>query len=262
MQKIILSTQQIHELVASNRYKVHPDTKSLSRCIDGRYENSDSLPALAIPGADLGEIMVVLAAGNDYGFDVDAEKTVKVLTEIVGGMKNLSFHTDSHANPKQAAAGCGHVKQALLDPEAYKLRSKQVSFIQNLSNKLRESGANETKLHGEHEEGAVLMIEGNYGIMPQYMVETDAGQKKAEVFIFHRTLTDQRRRLFANKLVENNAVKLYNGCDAEYLYEVLSNMTDEHLFETSTKLAKGLPIYGIIFDENGGFKVKEMETVE
>ena len=38
--------------VEANSYPV--ENRVVSRCIDGRYSSEDGLPALAIPGADIG----------------------------------------------------------------------------------------------------------------------------------------------------------------------------------------------------------------
>lgn len=261
MQKMVLDISQVQALVLENKYKVNPARKFISRCIDGRYENSSDLPALAIAGADLGEIAIVVAAGNEFGFSVDLQKTTDVLVEIVGGVKNFNFHTDSHADIKIPAGGCGHIKQASTDTEAYKLTEDQVKSLSDIAKKLKEKGANETLLHGDHQEGAVISVKGSYGILPQYDLSVDGRAQKVQTFVFHKTLVDERHKVLAKKLIEEKAVELFNGLDEEYLYEVISEETENHLFETAKRLAKDLGIFEVNFKDDGSFEVKEIGKV-
>lgn len=262
MPKIILDKTQVQELIFNNRYKINSEKKFLSRCIDGRYENNPDLPTLAIAGADLGEIAVVVSAGNDFGFSVDMQKTVDVLIEMIGGVKNFNFHTDSHADANIPAAGCGHIKQASIDISAYKLTEEQVKSLGEIAVKLKNKGANEVVLHGDHQEGAVLLVTGNYGVMPQGEVDVEGSIQKVQVFVFHKTLVDERHKVLAKKLIEKKAVELLDGLDDQYLYQAISEVTDTHLFETAKRLAKGLPIYEVNFKDDGGFEVKEIGIVE
>lgn len=261
MSKILLNIEQIQQLITHNRYKVDEKHKYVSRCVDGRYENEENLPALAIPGADLGEVGLIAATGTEFGFEVDVEKTFVTLQKFLGGIKNIRFHTDSHADPKIPAGGCGHVKQMMTDFEAYKLTSEQVKELRDIAEKAKKNKATEVTLYGEHEEGAILIVNGNYAVWPRFRVESDEGEQEVQVFVFHKTLVDERHRLLAQKLIDNDAVKLCEGCDAEYLYEVLSNMTETHFFETAKRLARGLPLYNVMFKESGEFKVTEIGTV-
>jgi hypothetical protein len=268
MKNLILSKEQIQELVAQNRYPVTAKNKFLSRCIDGRYENKlkvgeINLAALAIAGADLGELALIFATGNNFGFEVDEEKTFKTLIEVVGGKENFSWHTDNHADPKIPAGGCGHWRQINLDPGAYNLEKDQLAFIREAVTTLVRPHAScyYEVLRGEHLEGAVLLVEGNYSVMPRSVLQTSEGKMETEVFVYQATLVNQRHKILAAKLIENKAVKLFPGCEAEYLYEALSETGETHLFETSKRLAKGLPIYVVKFKDDGGFEIEEMGRV-
>lgn len=266
---------QIMDLVSSNRYKVEEKTKFLSRCIDGRYKdklkdqnskiktesNTAELPALAIPGADAGELALIFATANVYGFKVDEEKVLKSLIEIVGGEKNFSFHSDHHGDPKIPASGCGHLKQMNFDLKSYNLEKEQMVFIRKSLSTLKKKGTEEIILEGEHLEGAVLQVKGRYGIYPRYFLEIEGGSTEVQVFVFHSTLVNQRHRMLVSTLLKNKAVKLSSGCDDEYLYEVLSETTENHLFETAKRLASGLPIYLVEFAEDGNFIIKEMGKI-
>lgn len=284
MQKFILSIDQVQELISKNRYRVDEKTKFLSRCIDGRYQNkvqslkfkaqSDSsklkveekqLPALAFPGGDVGELALILATANSYGFSVDEEKVYQILIKTIGGEKNFGIHSDHHADPKIPASGCGHWKQIQLDPTSYSLNKTNIEFIKKtllrvLTTIVVKTG-NQTILEGEHLEAAVLVVKGNWGILPRYKIETDSGSDQVEVFVYHQSLVDERHRALCSALLRQKAAKLFNGCDEEYLYQILSETAENHLMETARRLAKGLPIYEVKFDEDGSFEIKNVGNV-
>ena len=256
MSKILLTIEQVDKLIRENRYKVDPEKKFLSRCIDGRYKNEDGLPALAFPGADVGEIAMVLAASKSFGFDIDFKKLITTLAEVVGGVKNIKFHTDHHATPGVEAAGCGHFKQMKGDPSAYGVTSDETELIQQELKQLKNKGAVETILEGEHMEGAVIMVNGNWGVYPQYNLETENGNKFVEIFVYHQSLVDERHRALCSALLHNKAITFKNGEDEEWLYNTFCETSETHLMETAKRLAKGLPIYEVKFEDNGDYKIR------
>lgn len=261
MSKVIFSNEQVAEIVQANKYPVDAKSAYLSRCIDGRYSDRNNLPPLALAGADLGELALIKSAGNIYGFEVDLKKTYQVLVELLGGINNFQMHTDSHGDPKIAAAGCGHLKQMKLDPGAYHLTQEDVLTLSEIAEDAKKKGATEVKLEGDHIEGAVLQVVGNYSVKTRYFLQSDSGTREVEIFVFHETLVNKRHKALAKALIQTAAVRMVNGLDAEYLSEVLSETTEDHLMETAKRLAKGLPIYLATFAEDGGFDLKEMGTV-
>lgn len=256
MNKIILTLENIQELVSKNKYKVDPKKKFLSRCIDGRYENSEDLPALAFPGADIGELVLIFATANSYGFEINKERVLNSFLKVVGGKENFRFHTDSHADPKIPAGGCGHWQQVNLEPKAYNLEQSQIDFITKNLN----IGKSIT-LHGQHMEGAILIIKGNYSVYPQHNLETDQGKKMVEVFVYHQSLVDGRHREIAKELIKDGAVEFKNGEDEEWLYNAFSDVAENHLMETAKRLAKRLPIYFVVFNDDENFKVEHQGNV-
>lgn len=253
-----LTIDEVINLVKTNSYEVTEKNKLLSRCIDGRYENSDNLAPIGFPGGDIGVLVVIIAAANNFGFEIDLQKAYQSLIEVIGGKKNFGLHTDSHADLKKIASGCGHFKQINLDSKAYNLTKEQVDFIYKKIAEVKKSGAKEIILHGDHLEGAVLLVYGDSkSVMNQFTVKG----KTIQVFVFHQTLANLRNKLLATKLVENKAVKLSSGLDEDYLYTALSEVTEVHLMETAKRLAKGLPIYKAAFEDDGQTEIKEMGVV-
>jgi len=258
MIKITLSLSEVSELIFANKYQVEESKKFFSRCIDGRYKNEKNLAPQAFPGGDLGELALILATSNSYGLEIDREKAFKILVDLIGGAKNFGFHSDHHGDHRVPASGCGHFKQMNLDAAAYSLKKEDLDFIKEKLVELKKKGASEVTLEGDHMEGAILIIKGNWGIMPQYNLETDQGKKLAQVFVYQQTLTDDKHRKLAENLVKNKAVKFQLGEDEEYLYQVLSDVAESHLMETAKRLAPDLPIYQVDFDSDGSFDIIQL----
>jgi hypothetical protein len=257
MKKIKLNSSQIQLLVKENRYQVDEKNKFLSRCIDGRYRNNSKLPALALPGGDLGQLALIIACANDFGLDIDYEKVFQSLIKMIGGIKNFSYHTDSHHGG--LALGCGHFTQILKDFVAYNLQKEDIEFLEEKLKFLKKEGVLPTVLEGNHDEGAILIVKGNFGIFPRFIIETDEGKKEVSVFVYQQTLVDKRHRVLVKKLIEDKAVRLFDNLDEEYLYEVLSEEGEIHLLETVNRLASDLPLFEVIFDDSGQFSLKSLK---
>lgn len=262
MSKNFLSKDQITTLIGENSYTI--SNIVLSRCIDGRYKNDLSLPGLCFPGADAGEIALVCATAATCGLEINLKETFDALVEVVGGVKNLQFHTDSHAEQGKVLGGCGHVKQILSDLETYNITKEQADFIAKQFTMAIKNGAKEIVLHGDHKEAAVLFIKGDFGVLPQYKFESREGGMEVQIFIYHNTLVDKRHHLFVKKLIEHKALTLEGkSLDEEYLYSLLSEAAEVHLMETARRLAKGLPIYEVKFLEDKNiFEVTELGNIE
>lgn len=261
MQTMYLSREHVADLVQANKYKIDHSLQFISRCIDDRYHNIDHPASLALPGADPGELALILATGNSYGFEVDKMKVFQALTTVVGGTKNLQMHTDSQNDEKDAFRGCGHMSQLETVPEAYSLAREDVEFILSSFKLAKSRHANEVVLEGQHKKNAVVIVKGDYGILPRHYLEVNGQKLLVEVFEYHQTLVDKRHRALAQELIKNGGVKLIAGQDEESLYEAFGDIGENHLMETLRSLAKGMPIYEVKFDEEGGFKVVDLGSV-
>lgn len=253
MSKILLNQEQISKLVLANKYLVDEKTQFISRCIDGRYSNEKNLPALAIPGADAGELALILAAANVCGLDIDKQKAFQSFVDTVGGVKNVRFHTDSHAKKEVICGGCGYIREIKADPQAFNLVKEDVDFILQQAEDAKKKGAQEILLLGNHEEGAFIIVRGSYGLYTQYHTN---GVNVSQVFVFHDSLVNSRHRVLAKNLIQEKAIKTLTEEDQDYLFTILSETTDNHLFEIAKRLAKDLPIYAVNFDQEGNFDLE------
>lgn len=261
MQTIYLSREYMADLVQANKYKIDHSLQFISRCIDDRYHNIDHPASLALPGADPGELALILATGNSYGFEVDKAKVFKTLVTVVGGVKNLQMHTDLYNEDKDAFKGCGHMSQLETIPETYSLTREDVEFILSSFKLAKSRHANEVVLEGQHKKNAVVIVKGDYGILPRHYLEVNGQKLLVEVFEYHQSLVDKRHRVLAQELIKNGGVELIAGQDEESLYEAFGDIGENHLMETLRSLAKGMPIYEVKFDEEGGFKVTDLGEV-
>ena len=245
-----LTKDQIQDLIFTNKYKVEPSQKFLSRCIEGCYEAGKNLHPLSMAGADAGELAVLYATANAYGFEMNEEKAYETLLEIIGGAQNFSIHEE-----------CTHMKQIRLESSAYSLDPDQIDLISTQISQAEKKGANKTKMKEGGRAEAVIQITGDWSIYPQYHIQTSHGSVPVLVHVFHKSLTDARHKILAKKLIENKAVTLYDDLDDEYLYQVISTETEDHLFETLKRIASGLPLYEVEFESNGNFEIKELGNV-
>jgi hypothetical protein len=141
----------------------------------------------------------------------------------------------------------------------YNLQKKDIQFLEEKLKFLKKEGVLPTVLEGNHDEGAILIVKGNFGIYPRFIIETEEGKKEVSTFVYQKTLVDERHRILAKKLIEDKAVKLFDNLDEEYLYEVLSEEGEIHLLETVNRLASDLPLYEVIFDDSGRFSLKSLK---
>lgn len=253
MSKILLNQEQISKLVLANKYPVDEKNHFISRCIDGRYKRADNLPALALPGADAGELALILSTPNVFGLDIDRQKVFQCLVDVVGGVKNLRFHTDSHAKKGVVCGGCGYMREIKEDPQAFNLVKEDVDFILQKAEDAKKKGAQEILLLGNHEEEAVVTVRGPYGLYTQY---NDNSISASQIFVFHDSLVSSRHKILAKKLLQEKAIKTLTAGNQDYLFTILSETTENHLFEIAKRLAKDLPIYAVNFDQGGNFDLE------
>lgn len=112
-----------------------------------------------------------------------------------------------------------------------------------------------------HFNGAILHIRGNYSLEQAFSFPNKEGIKIGELFIFHESFVNIKHRELAKKLIQDKVVSLFPGCDEEYLYEALSDATENYLFDLLKKQAEGLPLYLVEFEEDGSFLVREMGRI-
>ena len=255
MQKY-LDAHHIEELVRRNCYDLDPNSLQESRCICGIYENSSNLPALAIPGGDLGEIAIALASAYSFGFEISYKGLQDSLKEIIGNKNRIKSILNYGHDPYL----CPYLRALNKYPQQYGFGDEAKEQFNEL---IRDFGISKDRLIIEpfksKNEQALIILQGSKGIYPRYVFETDYGRWESSVLIYQKTLVNLRHKALSKKLVEKRDVKLFKGLDEEYLYEVISEMTDTHLFETLQHIDSALPIYSVTVPENNDIDIKKLQ---
>ncbi len=247
MQKY-LNVHHIEELVRRNSYDLDPDTSHQSRCICGTYENNDNLPALSLPGGDLGEAALALSSAYSFGFELSIKGFQDNLKDIIGHKDIIRSINNNGHDPYL----CPYLRALIKHPSQYGL---DVEAVEQFNELISHSGISKDRLINEplkhKNEEALIILQGSKGIFPRYTFETDYGKWESSVLIYHKTLVNARHKALSKRLIENKSVKLFKDLNEEYLYQVISEMTDIHIFETLQHIDAALPIYDVkIFDED------------
>jgi hypothetical protein len=252
-----LQIEYLNELLTNNRYPVNSEKSLISRDICGKYTNQVDLPALSVPGGDLGELIVILAAANSYGYEVKLDTYLPILIELIGGEMNFSYHNEGKNTPNLANISCNYIEQICQKFSEYSLTQENITAIEQKLSTIKTDHPSKYPQIDDVSEEAVLIINGPYGVYPRFSFQTDNGIVSGSLYIFHRSLADARHKALAKKLFESKAVSLFEGCDEEYLYHTLTETMDTHFFQTISMVTKELPIYTVTFANDGSFTIAQ-----
>ena len=251
-----MDLEQARIFVQNNIYKID-SSNMLHRCVDGRYDGDNSLPAIATPGGDAGYIMAGFAAVNSLGLSVNPELVIKATIQACGGVSQFQFHSDEHAEHDHSGTGmgCGHLKQARQDPESYGVTKEQMEFLFGKLPQLIQDGAYEEILQGDHQEQMTLVIDSsNYSIKPNRVNE--AGELE-EAFVYQMTLDKVGLEKLSAELFDIlSKQNIAIGKDA--LHKAVIEASDNQRAETLKRLSQGLPRYLVKITESGVPTVSEL----
>lgn len=262
-QPIFLTKDNVFELVMNNKYKLETEDSYISRCVTGRYDNEKGLPMISLPGGDAGELALLYSTAHSHGFEVLFDKAFLVLCTLIGGIQHFSLHTDNPTKQSLIGSGCFYMNEIYTDPVTYSLEETHMEVLKKQLAAVKARGVEEKVLSMDSVEGAILLVKGEMGIYPQYEYESelDGRDIKTQVYVYQKTLVNRRRKIFVDQLIAENAVKMFEGCDDEYLYQVLSNEAENHLFEFLKKRADGLPIYAVEIDDKQKISIEHYDNV-
>lgn len=247
-----MTPEFVKGFIETHNYSIQ--NRVMSRCIDGRYTRDESLSALAIPGADIGQMIMLFAAANRMGQKLKIDETFQALFDVVGGVENVRFHTDDsdHTDKTKLADGCGYFKYVSEDPEKFGVKGDLIKALRIKFEELLNKGAQQVVLPGKHEEQAALVVSGDTGINPD-----------GKFFVFHETLVDDRNKKIVDRLFELQAIEglnYENGLvekNKQHFMSTLREVTQMHLGLTGEKLAKGKPIFEVDFSQGSDFTLQQ-----
>jgi hypothetical protein len=245
-----MTAEEAKLFVVQNKIEL-TDANSYARCVDGRYENLDNFPMIAKPGGDAGDVMAAFGALNMLQSSLPDQVVLDAVMTTIGGVQKFTFHTDSHADPNQPGIGCGHLKQAKIDPEAYVLTAEQISFILEQLPKLLEQGAHQEVLQGDHAEQATIVVSSEiFGLKPLVR----KGDNLQEVFVYQQAAHQAQLGELAKVLQEALAASGEVAEEAT-IRKALDNAFGKQLTETLKRLANGLPVYTAIINTEGEVEI-------
>ena len=231
-----LSDRDVEEFVIHNRYSLSGDEFE-ARCFSSDYPNIPTTPGLAIPGGDVGELAILLAAANSHGFNVNLSKAIEALFKLTGQNKQLHMESANHKLNR-----CMHTKYMLENAASYNLNPTDIDALKHTMSKWDKNYI-EIDFSYSFSERAAIIFEATKSLYPQYLFKTQYWQSHVGVFILHKSCVDKRHKLFSEMLVQEKAVELSNGLDSDYVYDALSENTDIHFFETLRRIDPQLPIF-------------------
>jgi rhodanese-related sulfurtransferase len=170
---------------------------------------------------------------------------------------------DYMADPKHI--GCGHMRLAIQMAELYGVRPALVKEILRSFYRTRWEGsldAEYTVLPGGHEEGAVVNVRlaeelRSFTLVPLISPTANGTQ----MFVNHPQVSENLRRDLAHFLVRQTDAVEVEAKHFEPLVAEMQRLAGIQLGETLTRLAKGLPIYDVVFGKHGAFHVEHAGNV-
>lgn len=239
------------ELISNWVFRIQYPYQSV--CIDWRYPSRDFEVGVSIPGADLGDLAVLIAFFNSQKFDIPKQDILDCMLEVIGGIRKFSFHTDDHHLKKDYKNSsvddciwCWHLLCELKQPRDYNLTEDDTNFLVNVLEWLEKLWSRNEVLYGKHLEEAVLIINSEkYSVYHSFL---DNNQELRQFFVFTPDTIKLRHSFFIEKFFQKWLITWnYNK---NKIIRNLNQMVQSHLQKTASILAKDKPIYNIYFDED------------
>jgi rhodanese-related sulfurtransferase len=161
-----------------------------------------------------------------------------------------------------AHIGCGHIRLMLQHSDEYGIRKDLVLAYLRALQRLWWAGAPElthTVLPGDHREAAVVNVRHEAGVwdlsrVPLISPACDGQQ----MFIYHPDVSAYLRRKTVQYLVRSQDPLGVEASQEARLQEAMDALSERQLGVTVGYLAKGLPIFDVVFSADGTFDVEEV----
>jgi rhodanese-related sulfurtransferase len=161
--------------------------------------------------------------------------------------------------------GCGHIRQMWTNGELYGARPDLVRDFLDIYYRAKWRGAAEIELAplgGDHDEAAVLSIKLEGDIFPfsQIPLVTPACHGR-QVFVSHPQVAAYYRHQYDEFACRQGDLISLAPKHAPELHALVDALGEKQTMLTLGKLAKGLPIFDVVFKENGRVEVAQAGVV-
>ena len=161
--------------------------------------------------------------------------------------------------------GCGHLRLMLQHPDEYGLRAELVRDVLRSFLRLRWGGAHGLELAplpGGHREGAVVnvRVEGDVHSYTQVPLVSPSCAG-TQMFVNHPQVSAFFRRETAALLCEQSDLVPVSREDERALHERVEALAARQLGQTLGHLAKGLPIFDVLFRRGGAIEIQDAGRV-
>ncbi len=163
--------------------------------------------------------------------------------------------------------GCGHLRLILQHPERYSVRRELSESVVRLCFAKRWSGVIELDvvvLEGGHQEGAVVNVRLESGVFPYSkvpLISPACGLGGVQIFVNHPQVAHFLREQIARFFTTQAHLAPLEEEDLPRLLAEIDRLAEIHLAATLSELARGLPIFDVVFRDTRDFEVVEVGAV-
>jgi rhodanese-related sulfurtransferase len=203
----------------------------------------------------------------------DALKTDSRLQTAVTGLESVEDWADFLRTARRelwetllehivdpANIGCGHIRLMLQHSDEYGIRGDLVVSFLRVIYRLWWQGAAEvglTILPGGHEECAIVnvrMADGIWGLSRVPLISPAYGGQ--QMFINHPDVSAFLRRRTVQYFIRGASPLSLAASQEDKMQQAVDELADRQLGVTVGYLAKGLPIFDVVFESDGSFDVR------
>lgn len=163
--------------------------------------------------------------------------------------------------------GCGHLRLMLQHPERYMVRRELAEAVVRLCFAKRWNGVLELDvviLGGGHQEGAVVNIRldrGVYAFTKVPLISPACGVGGVQMFVNHPQVADFMREQVARFFTTHPELLPLGEAEFAMLRKDMRRLAEIQQAATLAVLAKGLPVFDVVFRGAREFAVTEVGTV-
>lgn len=163
--------------------------------------------------------------------------------------------------------GCGHLRLMMQNPERYLIRRAVVEEFLRVLFTMRWNGAVELDLvilGGGHEEGAVVNVrleQGVWAFTRVPLISPACGTAGVQMFVNHPQVADFMREQVARYFTTHPELLPLGEAEYGILRKDIRRVAESQQTATLSVLAKGLPVFDVVFRSAREFTVKAAGVV-